>query len=345
MIDALRPRPRQASESSRATRPIFGRWRGRLSVLGGFRARRRPSRYARAAAARWRAAKGCRRRGLGRRRAEQRRVLPRAVPPWPRAGRGGDRALLPALREAQRAADAGQQHAPEPASAQPPPAGSAIQRLRAPGSILELLQVYLDEAEEVLRTIAHAARMPRNARRPGPAGQDAARVPHPERQRPDGGADGPRRGGVAGRQVLNSWLEQKRATSAPPLEPIEAASSAFAGWIEKLRGRASRAWWTTAGSSSSPRRPRRRLRGGAVAHGHGRRGHRNARPVRDLHEGSRRAGQGAAGAMRQGREALPAQASQDFMRAAHTLASTSRTAGFIPLAELAGAGAVDRVRG
>ena len=33
------------------------------------------------------------------------------------------------------------------------------------------------------------------------------------------------------------------------------------------------------------------------------------------------------------RQAMPAEASQDFMRAAHTLASTSRTAGFIPLAE------------
>ena len=37
------------------------------------------------------------------------------------------------------------------------------------------------------------------------------------------------------------------------------------------------------------------------------------------------------------RDAVPAEVSQDFMRAAHTLASTSRTAGFEPLADLAGA--------
>jgi hypothetical protein len=47
-----------------------------------------------------------RRHGLDRRRSLEPRLLPRALPPRPRARRGGDRPFLPPLREAQRAAAA-----------------------------------------------------------------------------------------------------------------------------------------------------------------------------------------------------------------------------------------------
>ena len=60
--------------------------------------------------------------------------------------------------------------------------------------------------------------------------------------------------------------------------------------------------------------------------------------LRHLHQGSRASTSRCwKRSARRGARTPPADASHDFMRAAHTLASSSRTAGFAPLADLAGA--------
>jgi chemosensory pili system protein ChpA (sensor histidine kinase/response regulator) len=139
-------------------------------------------------------------------------------------------------------------------------------------------------------------------------------------------------------QVLNIWLEQKRAVNAQLLELLEAAAGAFTGWIEKLRGpgldgliddsrivelaarakaaqsEAAALAIVTVGTVTVPRALFDIYTKEAAEH------------IKVLQAECAK-----------WREAQPAEASQDFMRAAHTLASTSRTAGFAPLADLAGA--------
>jgi chemotaxis protein histidine kinase CheA len=102
---------------------------------------------------------------------------------------------------------------------------------------VELLQVFLDEAEEVLETIAR--RLPECREKPDDqeALTTVRRAFHTLKGsgRMVGLMD---LGEAAWRveQVLNIWLEQKRPVNAPLLELIEAASASFAGWIERLRG-------------------------------------------------------------------------------------------------------------
>ncbi|HJS76261.1 MAG TPA: Hpt domain-containing protein, partial [Burkholderiales bacterium] len=213
----------------------------------------------------------------------------------------------------------------------PPPARTGVDA--------ELLHVFLDEADEVLHTIARAVPECREKPHDQEALTTVRRAFHTLKGsgRMVGLMD---LGEAAWRveEVLNIWLEQKRPVNAPLLELVEAASASFAGWIERLRGpgldglvddstivelaaRAkadqsdlSAASTVTIGAVSIPRGLYNIYTNEAAEH------------VKVLKAECVK-----------WRQAMPAEASQDFMRAAHTLASTSRTAGFIPLAELAGA--------
>ncbi len=202
----------------------------------------------------------------------------------------------------------------------------------------ELLQVFLDEAGEVLETIARTLPECRETPDDQEALTTVRRAFHTLKG--SGRMVGLMDLGEAAwqvEQVLNAWLEQKRAVNAPLLELIEAASAAFAGWIDKLRGPGldglvddsrivelaaqakaalseAAAPTVTVGTVTVPRGLYDIYTQEAAEH------------VKVLRAECAK-----------WREALPAEASQDFMRAAHTLASTSRTAGFLPLADLAGA--------
>jgi chemosensory pili system protein ChpA (sensor histidine kinase/response regulator) len=216
------------------------------------------------------------------------------------------------------------------ATAAPPPARAGVDA--------ELLQVFLEEADEVLQTVART--LPECRERPydQEALTTVRRAFHTLKG--SGRMVGLMDLGEAAwqvEQVLNIWLEQRRPVNAPLLELVEAASALFAGWIEKLRGpgldslvddstivelaaRAkadqsdvSAASIVTVGTVIIPRGLYDIYTNEAAEH------------VKVLNAECVK-----------WRRAMPAEVSQDFMRAAHTLASTSRTAGFIPLADLAG---------
>jgi chemosensory pili system protein ChpA (sensor histidine kinase/response regulator) len=207
------------------------------------------------------------------------------------------------------------------------------------GVDVELLQVFLDEAEEVLETIAR--RLPECREKPDDqeALTTVRRAFHTLKG--SGRMVGLMDLGEAAwqvEQVLNGWLEQKRAVNAPLLELIEAAAGAFAEWIGKLRGPgldglvddskivdlAARAKAAQSEAAVPPT-----VTVGTV---------NVPRALYDIY--TKEAAEHVMvlqAECAKWREALPAEASQDFMRAAHTLASTSRTAGFTSLADVAGA--------
>jgi chemosensory pili system protein ChpA (sensor histidine kinase/response regulator) len=139
-------------------------------------------------------------------------------------------------------------------------------------------------------------------------------------------------------QVLNAWLEQKRAVNAPLLELLEAALAAFAGWIEKLRGPGLDALVDDAKIVELAAQAKAALSEAAAAPTVAVGTVSVARALYDIY--TKEAAEHIKVLQEQSAkwsEALPAEVSEDFTRAAHTLASTSRTAGFIPLADLAGA--------
>ena len=132
----------------------------------------------------------------------QPRLLPRALPPRPRAGRRGDRAVLPPLREAQRA---GARWRPRRSSSRrssrrsrtSPPQLPAV---RARASIPNCSRSTSRRPSEVLQPIGgHAAGVPQQPGGPRGADHDAPRLPYAEGQRAHGRADGPGRGGLGGR--------------------------------------------------------------------------------------------------------------------------------------------------
>jgi chemosensory pili system protein ChpA (sensor histidine kinase/response regulator) len=198
----------------------------------------------------------------------------------------------------------------------------------------ELLGVFLEEAAEVLQTIDQA--LPQCRDKP-----DDREVLSTLRRAFHTLKGSGRMVGLAGlgeaawevEQVMNAWLEQKRAATPALLELLGAASKSFAGWIAELRGPgparaldlsnivelATRAKATEANEITV----------GTVT---------VSRGLYDIY--TKEAAEHIAVLEEQcakWREAPPGPASQDFVRAAHTLASTSRTAGFAPLAELASA--------
>ncbi len=125
-------------------------------------------------------------------------------------------------------------------------------------------------------------------------------------------------------QVLNGWLEEKRAATPGLVELIETAAQSFTGWIAAL----------SAGDlkgeidASPVVEAARRLKEEG-----------EASPKSDVFEiYAKEASQHAAVLDAQLAAWAPAsEASEEFMRAAHTLASSSRTAGFGDIADLASA--------
>ncbi|HEU4353316.1 MAG TPA: Hpt domain-containing protein [Burkholderiales bacterium] len=201
----------------------------------------------------------------------------------------------------------------------------------------ELLQVFLEEADEVLQTISRA--LPECREKPHDQGALTTLRRAFHTLKGSGRMVGLMDLGETAwqvEQVLNMWLEQKRSVNAPLLELVEAAAASFAGWIERLRGPgldglvddskivelAARAkadqadapaTIVTVGTVNMPRGLYDIYTNEAAEH------------VKVLKAECAK-----------WRQAVPADVSQDFMRAAHTLSSTSRTAGLIPLADLAG---------
>jgi chemosensory pili system protein ChpA (sensor histidine kinase/response regulator) len=209
----------------------------------------------------------------------------------------------------------------------------------------ELLEIYLDEAGEVLETI--------NASIPECRAQPQNRDALTTIRRGFHTLKGSGRmvglmdlGEVAWEieQVMNRWLEQQRPATAKLLELIARATAAFAAWVGQLRE----------GSLTGEIDARhivelaRRLKSGDITEppappaapqetdevliGEVRLG-------RSMFEIYLNEAQGHAAVLReQSRrwlEALGGETSHEFLRAAHTLGSSSRTAGFTALADLA----------
>jgi len=199
----------------------------------------------------------------------------------------------------------------------------------------ELLEVFLEEAVEVLQTIEKT--LPEYKQKPDDreALTTVRRAFHTLKG--SGRMVGLTDIGEAAwevEQVLNLWLEQKR-TAAPVLfELLATATTLFSQWIAALRGPGLKG----VDASKIVALAKRAKEGGepdAVTVG-------TVTVSRGLYEiYTKEAAEHIAvleAQCKAWRAATPpADASQDFMRAAHTLGSTSRTAGFSPLADLASA--------
>jgi len=125
-------------------------------------------------------------------------------------------------------------------------------------------------------------------------------------------------------QVLNGWLEEKRPATPGLVALIETAAESFTGWIAQLRAGGLQAEIDAAPIVEAARRAKEQG---------------EAPPKSDVFEiYAKEAGQHIAVLDAQLAAWAPAsEASEEFMRAAHTLASSSRTAGFGDIADLAAA--------
>jgi chemosensory pili system protein ChpA (sensor histidine kinase/response regulator) len=210
-------------------------------------------------------------------------------------------------------------HAPAPA-ALPAPAQAPVD------NDAELMGVFLEEAQEVLETIRSTLPACREKPDDREALTTVRRAFHTLKG--SGRMVGLIEVGEAAwevEQVMNLFLEEKRPASADLFALLDAALAAFTQWLEKRdadftglaslarRAKAAEANEVTIGTVTLTRNLYDIYTKEASEH---------IKVLRD--ECSR------------WREA-PGDVSADFMRAAHTLASTSRTAGFIPLADLAAA--------
>jgi chemosensory pili system protein ChpA (sensor histidine kinase/response regulator) len=210
-----------------------------------------------------------------------------------------------------------------------------------PGVDADLLQVYLEEAEEVLETIeqtvpqCHANPEDREAltilRRAFHTLKGSGRMV---------GLMDLGEVGWEAEQVMNLWLEQQRPATAELLEFVGMAQAAFAGWILQLRANrlasevdgkpiADAAARLKTGPATPPGAPPDEVTIGDVT---------LPRNFFDIY--TKEAAQHVAvleAQCAEWRKAPAAGASEEFMRAAHTLASSSRTAGFGEVADLAAA--------
>ena len=198
------------------------------------------------------------------------------------------------------------------------------QPVMRPGVDPELLDIFLDEAGEVLRRIDAAVPLCREQPHNLEALTSIRRGFHTLKGsgRMVGLMD---LGEVAWEieQLMNLWLEQKRSANERLLEVITAATTAFAGWVSQLREQSlgeeidADELVSLARSLKSPdEQPTFLEIYTKEAAGH----------VQALEREFGR-----------WREAPGAEASHEFMRAAHTLASSSNTAGFAEVASLAAA--------
>jgi chemosensory pili system protein ChpA (sensor histidine kinase/response regulator) len=205
-----------------------------------------------------------------------------------------------------------------------------------PGVDPELLQVFLEEAVEVLETIEKT--LPGLKQRPDDreALTTVRRAFHTLKGSGRMSGSPISGSGLEVEQVLNLWLEQNAYRSAGAVRAARDATgfvqpSGFA----RLRGPGLKG----VDASKIIELAKRAKEGGepdAVTVGTvtG-----VSRPVRDLHQGSRRSTSRywKRSARRGARRPPPADASQDFMRPRIRSAAPSRTAGFSPLADLASA--------
>jgi len=196
----------------------------------------------------------------------------------------------------------------------------------------ELLGVFLEEAREVLQTIEKTLPQCREKPDDQEALTTIRRAFHTLKG--SGRMVGLKDLGEAAwevEQVMNLWLEQKRAATPALFELLEAAPASFSECISKLpkpggsvdisrivelaeRAKALPRDEVTVGTVTVPRGLYDIYTKEAAEH------------IKVLQAECAK-----------WRGSLPAEVSHDFLRAAHTLASTSRTAGFIPTADLAGA--------
>src|SRR6185436_16468978 len=224
-----------------------------------------------------------------------------------------------------------------------PPAPAAKPDARA-GVDAELLGIFLEEAGEVLATIDKT--VPECRARP----EDREALTTIRRGfhtlKGSGRMVGMMDLGEAGWEVeraMNQWLEAKKPATPALLELITTASKSFAGWIAALKEGSLQqevdaahladlvAHLDDAPAAAAPAAPppaEETIIGGMTM----------PRNFFDIYY--KEASEHIAALESQCREwrQMPgAEASHEFMRAAHTLASSSRTAGFAALADLAGA--------
>src|SRR5688572_5644386 len=214
-----------------------------------------------------------------------------------------------------------------------PAAPRAPATLKAESAVdAELLQVFLEEAEEVLQTIDTTVPLCREKPNDQEALTTLRRAFHTLKG--SGRMVGLKDLGEAAwevERVMNLWLEEKRAATPALFELLETATVSFAKWIGELRAGApagpidaSKIAELAAGAKAVPSNE---ITVGTVT---------LTRGLYDIY--CKEANEHIAvlrADCAKWREAVPAEVSTDFIRAAHTLASTSRTAGFIPLADLA----------
>ena len=232
--------------------------------------------------------------------------------------------------------------APPPAAAEAPKVELALAEAAPttaaappPGVDPELLQVFLEEAVEVLQTIEKT--LPECKQKP----EDRESLTTVRRAfhtlKGSGRMVGLTDIGEAAwevEQVMNFWLEQKRAATPALFDLLSAATASFTQWIAALRG----AGLNGIDASKIVELAKRAKEGAepdAVTVG-------TVTVSRGLYEIYTKEAAEHIAVLEAECKAWrsvtpPADASQDFMRAAHTLGSTSRTAGFAPLADLASA--------
>src|SRR6266850_2343952 len=202
---------------------------------------------------------------------------------------------------------------------QRPPAEPPAQPEPAPaGPSNELLQVFLEEAAEVLAAIEAGVALCREQPDNAEALTTIRRGFHTLKG--SGRMVGLTQLGDAAwevEQVLNRWIEEKRPATPDLLELASGAAKQIAGWTEKLRaGEAPQFESAVIAGLTQPLKP----------------------DVFEIYLKEARAhiamleGQCTRWCANRGTSAP-----EEFTRAAHTLASSSRTAGFEPIAELAAA--------
>ncbi len=242
---------------------------------------------------------------------------------------------------------------PQPAApAAPEPEATEVAR---PPVNEELLGIYLDEAGEVLAAIDAAV----PECRAEPQNRDALTIIRRGFHTLKGS------GRMVGlmdlgevaweiEQVMNRWLEQQRSATKSLLDLIVKASTAFAAWVEQLRAgslqgeidareivelarklKSGEVTEPPAAPQPSPvDQPSAAAEPDDVVIG-------TLRLSRTMFDIYLQEAQGHAASLEaesaRWREAPGAEVAHEFLRAAHTLASSSRTAGFTELARLAGA--------
>ncbi|HLX81652.1 MAG TPA: Hpt domain-containing protein [Burkholderiales bacterium] len=247
------------------------------------------------------------------------------------------------------------------AGAMPAPSAEATPpKARArPGVDEELLNVYLDEAQEVLQTIETALEQCRAQPQDLEALTTIRRGFHTLKGsgRMVGLMD---LGEVAWEveQVMNRWMQKKWAASAELLNLLTRASAAFAGWIAQLRegslkaeidagdivalavalrAKEAPAAAPVTAAPVAPVLPDPSLEETALPEevlvGEVRLG----RHMFEIYVKEARQHIAVLDSQFEGWRANPGEAAREFVRAAHTLASSSLTAGFVPIADLAGA--------